>query len=161
MVFKDFISKNLPVKRDEDSHPLTRMQNEMNRMFDRFFDNTRISPFQEGALNAFPSIDIKETKKDVQVSAELPGLEAKDIDISIRENILTLRGEKRQESKREEEDYYQMECAYGSFNRSIPLPSEVESDKVTAKFKNGVLKIFMPKKPAAQQKSKKIEIKTN
>ena len=109
---------------------------------------------------SFPRIDVKETKKQVLVSAELPGLEAKDLDIRVADNVLTLRGEKKEESKHEGENYYHTECVYGSFNRSISLPGEVESDNVKAEFKNGVLKISMTKKPEEQRKVKKIDIKT-
>jgi len=159
MVFKDLLTKNLPVKRDNDSHPLTRLQTEMNRIFDRFFDDFHLSPFQDRELTTLPKVDIKETKKEVLVSAELPGLEAKDLDISITDDLLILRGEKRQENKRAEENYYHMECTYGSFNRSIPLPAEVESENVKAEFKNGILKITLTKKPEEERKAKKIEIK--
>ena len=160
MVFKDLLSKNLPVKRDDKRHPLARLQGDMNMVFDRFFNDFRLSPFKDRDLTTLPKVDIKETKKEVLVSAELPGLEAKDLDISITDDVLTLRGEKRQESKREEENYFHMECAYGAFNRSIPLPSEVESNNVKAEFKNGILKIALTKKPEEQRKAKKIEIKS-
>ena len=160
MVFKDFLSKNIPIKRDDDRFPLTRLQNDMNRVFDRFLDDFRISAFQDRGLSTFPKIDVRETKKDVLVTAELPGLEVKDIDIRLTDNVLTLSGEKKQESKHEEEDYYHMECAYGSFNRSISLPSEVESDNVKAEFKNGILKISMTKRPEEKRKVKTIEVKT-
>ena len=158
MVFRDLLSKNLPVKRVKNGHPLTRLQGEMNRVFDRFFDDFRLSPFQDRDLTTLPKVDIKETKKEVVVSAELPGLETKDLDISITDDVLTLRGEKRQESKREEENYFHMECSYGAFNRSIPLPAEVESDNVKSEFKNGILKIALTKKPEEKRKAKKIEI---
>lgn len=159
MVFKDFISKNLPVKRDEMSHPFVRLQQDINRMFENFFDNFR-SHLHDESLSAFPKVDIRETDKEVKVLAELPGLETKDLDISVTDNVLTLRGEKRQESERKEENYFRMERTYGSFHRSISLPTEVESDSVNAIFKNGILNITIAKKPEAQRKVKKIEIKT-
>jgi HSP20 family protein len=161
MVFKDFLSKNLPMKREEDRNPLSKLQHDMNRLFDRFFDDFRLPSFADRDLATFPRIDVKETKKEVLVSAELPGMEANDIDISVSDNMLSLRGEKKQERKHEGENYYHMECSYGSFNRSIPLPSEVESENVNAEFKNGILKVTMNKKPENKQKAKKIEIKAN
>ena len=161
MVFKDFISKNLPMRRENDKHPLARLQHDMNQVFDRFFGDFRISPFQDRDFMSFPKVDIKENKKEVLVSAELPGMEVDDIDISLNDNVLTLRGEKKQESKDERENYYHMECSYGSFNRNIVLPGDVESDNVKAEFKNGILKVSMTKKPEDQQKAKRIEIKTN
>lgn len=161
MVFKNLISKNLPARREEDKHPLTRLQQDMNRVFDNFFEDFSLTPFQDRDIYTFPKIDIKETKKEVMVSAELPGMDADDIDISINDNVLSLRGEKKQERKDEGENYYHMECAYGSVHRNVTLPSEVESDNVNAIFKNGVLKVTMTKKPENQQKAKRIEIKAN
>jgi HSP20 family protein len=161
MVLKDFLSKNLPVKRDDEGHPMLRLQSEMNRIFDRFFDDLRVSRFSDRKFSGFPSVDIKETKKEVQVSAELPGLDSKDIDIQVSDNVLILQGEKTQELKKESENYYHMERSYGSFNRKIALPCEVDSENVKAEFKNGILNIKMQKKPEAQQKAKKIEIKTS
>lgn len=160
MVLKDLISKNVPFKHDDDRYPLTRLQNDMNRVFDRFFDDFRLSEFSDRDLSAFPKIDIRETKKEVLVIAELPGLEVKDLDIRLTDNVLTLSGEKRQENEGDEENYYHMECTYGSFNRSISLPSEVESDTVKAEFKNGILKISMKKRPEEKRKVKMIEIRT-
>ena len=155
MAFKDFISKNLPTKRDEISQPFLKLQHEMNQMFDNFFDNFRLSPFRKENLETFPRVDIKETNKEVDVSAELPGLEAKDIDISISDNILTLSGEKSKEAENKGEGYYRMERIYGSFHRSVMLPTEVESDNVKAVFKNGILRITIPKKPEANEKQRK------
>ncbi len=161
MVLKDLISRNLPVKREDDKYPLSRLQQDMNTVFNRFFEDFRLAPFQDRDFMTFPKIDIKETKKEVLVSAELPGMEVEDINISLTDNVLSLRGEKKQENKQEGENYYHMECSYGSFNRNIPLPNEVESDNVKAEFKNGILKVSMTKKPESQQKAKRIEIKSN
>lgn len=161
MPLKDFLSKNLPVKRDQEVNPFWGLQRDMNRLFENFFDEFRISPFSERGLSTFPKVNIKETDKQIKISAELPGLEAKDIDISISDNVLTLRGQKSEESESKDENYYLVERSFGSFNRTINLPAEVDSDKVRAEFKNGVLDIVLTKKPDSQQKTKKIEIKTN
>jgi HSP20 family protein len=162
MVLKDFISRNLPAKRDKnESHLMARLQNEMNRIFDRFFDDFRLMPFSQNKFYSYPSVDVKETKKEVQVTAELPGLDVKDIDIHVNGNTLTLRGEKTEELKKESENYYHMERKYGSFHRNISLPSEVDSENVKANYRDGVLSINLVKKPEDQQKVKKIEIKTS
>jgi HSP20 family protein len=158
MAFKELLSKNLPQRRSSEANPILRLQENMNRMFNNFFDSADLAPFKEDGLGSFPKIDIKETSKAVMITAELPGLDAKDIDISISDDVLTLRGEKNMESESKEENYYRMERSYGSFHRTIPLPMEVESENVNAEFKNGVLKVTVTKKPEAQRKAKKIEI---
>lgn len=160
MAIKEFFSKNLPMRRSDESNPFLSLQQEMNRIFDRFSDNF-ISPFRERTLSTFPKVNVKESEKSIEVTAELPGLDAKDIDISVSDNVLTLKGEKRMEKETKEDDYYRMERSYGSFNRNIMLPSEVDANKTDAQYKNGILTITVLKKPEAQRKSKKIEIKSS
>jgi HSP20 family protein len=106
-----------------------------------------------------PSADISEADGDVVLKAELPGLDAKDIDVDVSGDILTLKGQKKMEEEKEEEDYYCQERYFGSFQRSFRLPVEVKSDQVNARFKNGVLTVHMPK--SEESKQKKIEIKTS
>jgi len=127
---------------------------EMDDFWNRFFEEM---PLAERAWGWSPSVDISETDGNVQIKAELPGLEAKDIDVDVSGDMLTLRGEKKMEEEKEEERYYYRERYSGSFQRSFRLPSGVESDKVDAEFKNGVLTINIPKSEEAKQK--KIEIK--
>lgn len=103
-------------------------------------------------------MDISETDGKVQVKAELPGLEAKDIDVDVSGDVLTLGGEKKMEEEQKDERYYYRERYAGSFQRSFRLPSGVESDKVDAEFKNGVLTINIPK--SEESKQKKIKIKS-
>ena len=159
MAIKEFLSKKLPVKRKEIANPFLGLQQEMNSIFNRFSDNF-LAPFREDSWSTFPKVNVKEYKRTIEVTAELPGIDKKDIEISVSDNVLTLRGEKRQENETKENNYYRMERSYGSFNRNVTLPSEVIADKTDAKFKNGVLTITVPKKPDSEQKSKKIEIKT-
>lgn len=165
MAIKDLIPSNLmkrdvPVRRDDWANPFYSLQQNINRMFDDFFSDFRPSRWlTESGSQFLPSIDIKETDKEIQVLAELPGMEASDIEISIAEDTLTLRGEKRQEKEEKKGEYYRRECSYGTFRREIALPSEIVQDKVEAEFNKGVLSIRLPKKPEAQRKSKKIEIK--
>jgi HSP20 family protein len=107
----------------------------------------------------FPAINMKEGDKEVSVQAELPGMEAKDLDISVQNGNLVLQGEKRFEDEENREDYQRVERAYGSFYRVVPLPTEVDEDNVKASFKNGVLEVKLPK--TAPRQGKKIEIESS
>ena len=134
---------------------------DVEKVFDEF---SRRSPFTVGAdTSAFagPKIDMAETKDAIDVTAELPGVEEKDIELTLSEGVLTIRGEKK--SERNEQDakknWYAVERSYGSFSRSIALPFEPTSDKVEAKFDKGVLRVHLPKPPEAASKQQKIEIK--
>ncbi len=132
-------------------------QQEMNRMFDRFFRDWDIGPSIETETMITP-IDLSETGDKVIVKAEIPGVDPKDINISIRDNTLLINGEKKEEMEEKGKTFYRMERAYGSFSRTIDLPSSVDPNKVTAECKNGVLEITMEKKEAV--KPKQIPIKT-
>lgn len=154
--------KNVPVRADEEwSNPFYSLQREMNRVFDRFFDDLTPSRLWNDDMSAtyLPRIDVKETDKEIRVDAELPGMDGKDIDISVSDNILTLRGEKRMERQEKEDGYFHVERSYGKFHRNIPLPEEVDTAKVEAEFRNGILTVHLPRKPEAQRKSKRIAIK--
>jgi HSP20 family protein len=136
--FRDFIS----------------LRDEIDSLFDRFFSRERfISPLERSWT---PSVDVYETKKEVVVRAELPGLTAKDVDITLTENTLTIKGEKRVSDEVKGENYYRVESAYGAFQRTIPLPVPVKNEKVKAAFKDGVLEIRLPK---LEEKAKGIKIK--
>jgi HSP20 family protein len=104
-----------------------------------------------------PSVDVSETPKEVIVKAELPGMDPKDIDVSVRGDILTLSGERKQETEEKGENFHRVERSYGSFSRSVKLPAEVDSGKVDATYKDGVLRITMPKTKEAA--TKKIQVK--
>lgn len=137
---------------------------EVERAFDDF---ARRGPFASGAQlapfagAAAPKIDVCESKDAIDVTAELPGVDEKDIDVSLADGVLTIRGEKK--TSREESDkdknWHVVERGYGSFTRSIALPFDPDTDKVEAKFANGVLNIKLPKPPEAASKQQKIEIK--
>jgi HSP20 family protein len=107
-----------------------------------------------------PAIDMSEDGKAYKISAELPGLDAKDVDVSISGNTLVLKGEKRREREETEKNYHFSERAYGSFQRAFELPASVDRDKVSADFSKGVLTITLPKTPEAQKQQKKIEVKS-
>jgi HSP20 family protein len=106
-------------------------------------------------------VDISETDNAVQITAELPGMEDKDISVSLdsSNNVLTISGEKKQEEEKKEAHCYRTERSYGSFYRSIPLPARVEGGKVNASFKKGVLSVVLPKLPEEKGGQKKISIR--
>jgi HSP20 family protein len=106
----------------------------------------------------FPEMDVSETDKEVKVTAELPGIDEKDLEVSVDEGGLTVRGEKREEHEEEKKGYYLSERSYGSFHRHIPLPSGLIPDKAEAKFRNGVLKINIPKSPELESKRHALKI---
>ncbi len=137
--------------------PFLSFRREMDDMLERFIDGHGFQPFsdQEGFA---PAVDVKESDKEIVVTAEVPGIEEKDLDLSLRDDMLTIKGEKKSEREEKDKDQYYSERIYGSFQRTIQLPSEVDADKVSASHKKGVLTITLPKNPAAAGKTKKIEI---
>lgn len=134
--------------------PVARKPHRMVDLMDGFF-NDFLESFPETEFN-FPKVNVSENDKEVTVKAELPGMDPKDVDISIQNNVLVLKGEKKFEEEHTEGDFHRVECSYGSINRTIQLPAEVDPEKVKAKCKNGVLNIKMPKTEGS--KTKKIEI---
>lgn len=120
----------------------TSLQQEMNRMFEDFGSPLMREP--EGRLLT-PRIDVIENEGAVEISAELPGIDEKDVDVSLDENVLTIRGEKRFERKEEKSDFHVSERSWGSFARTIALPFRVEPDQIRADFEKGVLHITVPK----------------
>lgn len=107
----------------------------------------------------YPRVDIAEDDQNVYVTAELPGVDKKDVKVSLQDNVLTIKGEKKSEVKDENKNYYRIERTYGSFYRSFQLPAEVDPDKVKAKFENGMLMIEAAKKEPTPRNEKLIEIK--
>ena len=107
-----------------------------------------------------PVIDMSEDQKAYKISAELPGIDAKDLDVSLSGDTLVLRGEKRQKKEEKDENYHFSERAYGSFQRAFDLPASVDRNKVAADFSKGVLTITLPKTADAQKPQKKIEVKS-
>jgi HSP20 family protein len=154
----------LEVRREWD-HPLASFQREMNRLFDNFFGGFSLAPWEpleRGVTSSFtPRVDVSETDKEIKISAELPGMEEKDIDVSLTHDTLTIKGEKKAEAEEKGKDYYRIERSYGSFTRSLPLPVEVDTNKVEATFKKGVLEITLPKTAKALQETKKVAVKSS
>ena len=157
--------KNGESLRENSKSSFSELQKEMNRLFENFSENMfSLSPMkrtQSEISVAFPKMDVSETEKEFKVSAELPGMDEKDIDVSVSNEVLTIKGEKKAEKEEKKPNYYRMERSYGTFHRSIPLPSEVEKDQIKASFKKGVLNIVLPKSEKAVKESKKIEISSN
>jgi HSP20 family protein len=148
--------------RHEWEHPFAAFQREMNRLFENFFGGSDLPswrPLEKRVTTFTPRVDVSETDKEIRVSAELPGMDEKDIDVSLTRDTLTIRGEKKEEKEEKGKDFYRMERSYGSFSRSVPLPVEVETDKVAASFEKGVLNVTLPKSPKAIQETKKVSVK--
>lgn len=134
---------------------LSSFRSEMDRLWNRFFGETPLG--RTITEEWLPSVDFTETKDNLLIKAELPGLEAKDVNVSVSGDILTIKGEKKKEEEEKDEYYYHCERYCGSFQRSFRLPVDVQADKVEATFDKGVLKVTLPK--AEEAKKKEIEVK--
>lgn len=151
--------------------PFDVLQNRIDRMFEDFSSNFRMpsllsapwptmpSVFGDGGFDVVPSLDLHETDDSITVAAELPGVEEKDIDISVADQMLTISGEKKSEYEHKEGDRYRSERSYGKFSRSISLPFDIDANKVEAKYDKGVLTLTIPKPAEAKMKTRKIAIK--
>jgi len=136
---------------------LSSFRNEMDRLWDRFPGE---SPFARTFTESWlPSVDISETKDNFVVKAELPGLEAKDVNVSISGDILTIKGEKKAEEEEKDEHYHRVERYSGSFQRVFQLSSGIKADKIEANFDKGVLKVTLPKVEEAQKKEIEVKVK--
>jgi HSP20 family protein len=149
----------IPIGRDRgvarSDNPFIPLQREIDRLFDDF---TRGFPaFANGKAELLPSMDVTETDKDIEITAELPGLEEKDVQINVADNLLTIRGEKKAEKEEQDKNFRLVERSYGSFERTLELPDGVNADAIQANIAKGVLKVTVPK-PAPTQ-AKKIEVK--
>jgi HSP20 family protein len=148
------------VYRELQQNPFLALHREVNRLFDdmlRGFDAPAPSFGRLSSWNgSWPSVEVSETDKELRLVAEMPGLDQKDVEVLLEDGVLILRGEKRAET--EDKDRQFSERFYGRFERRIPLGSEIEEDKVTAAFNNGVLTVTLPKSEKAQTKAKRIAI---
>jgi HSP20 family protein len=134
---------------------MDRLKREMEGLFDRFLDSRPLRRFGEED-EWMPVVDISETANEIIVYAEIPGVEAKDIDVKLQGDVLTIKGERLREHEEKDENFHRIERSYGSFFRSLRLPSEVEAEKIQANYEKGVLRITIPK--AKKEVGKKIEI---
>jgi HSP20 family protein len=136
---------------------ISTLQDRINRLFWDAFPEPRREEDEVGLGAWYPSVDIHESDEAIIVQAELPGLKKEDISIEVKENLLTLRGERAEDKETKEENYYRRERSFGKFHRSFTLPAAVDSEKIVATYKAGVLEVKIPK--PEEQKPKEIEIK--
>src|SRR5262249_6102020 len=138
-------------------NPFLAFQREMNHLLEDFWSGSIGESTQVSEWSAFsPRIDVEDTEAEVRVTAELPGLEEKDFQVEVHDDVLTLRGEKHEE--REDKAKGWRERSYGTFQRAVALPAEVESDRATAEFKKGVLTVHLPKSAKAQERSRRVPV---
>lgn len=135
---------------------LSRLRDEMDRLWEDFLGERRI--FAPSERKWHPSLDVVEIKDKLMVTAEIPGMDAKDIDISISDDVLTIKGKKKQEKEEKEGNCHLLERSYGAFNRSAKLPVAVDTEKVDATYKNGILRIVLSKKEEAKPKEIKVKV---
>lgn len=133
------------------------MQREINRIFENFFKGGLTEDSTLGTSVWTPSVDVAERDDDFQVKVELPGVNKEDVKITMQDNILTIRGEKKQEKETKNSQFHRIERSYGAFQRSFTLPMKVKQDKIDASYKDGILTISLPK--AEEAKAKQIEVK--
>ncbi len=149
--------------------PFGNLRQEIDRLFDEFdggfwrtpfrsplFD---VAPLRGNGFPAMPAVDVSETDKAYEITAELPGMDEKNVEVKVANGILTIKGEKQDEKEEKKKDYYRRERSFGSFERSFQVPEGVDSDKIEASFKKGVLSVTFPKSPEAQKAEKKIAVK--
>lgn len=133
---------------------LVSVQRDLDSMMEDFFGHTHMFDWDGGIWS--PPVDITETDDNLVVSIEIPGMTKEDVKITLQDNVLTIRGEKKQETEKRDANYHRVERSYGSFTRSFSLPAAVEGEKIKAQYKDGLLKITLPK--AEQVKPKEIPI---
>lgn len=147
-------------RREEDPFGLLKsFRDEMDRLFEDFFTPWRRRSLLPTEAVWTPELDVYEDENEVVVTADVPGLKPEEIDISISGNTLTIRGEKKREEEKKGKNYYRLERSHGSFSRSVELPVSVDTKKISATYKNGVLEVTLPKVEEAKPKKVKIEVK--
>ena len=166
-----FFSRNWSLSRsNEDTDPFMAFRREMNRVFDDAFRG-----FGRGSMPSLfgpafgrmpmetlmPQIDVSESEREIQVTAEMPGINEKDVEVILADDMLTIRGEKKAEHEQKNRDYHLMERSHGTFSRSLPLPFAVDPSQVKAAFKNGVLTITIQKRKEVLEKQHRIEVQTD
>jgi HSP20 family protein len=150
--------------------PFESLRQEIDRLFDDFGGGLW-QPFRRSLVPTaplfrrqltwptMPAVDVVESEKAYEITAELPGMDEKNIEVKVADGVLTIKGEKQEEKEQKEKDYYLHERSFGSFERSFEVPETVETGKIEASFKRGLLTLTLPKKAEAQKPAKKIEVK--
>lgn len=148
--------------RRETANPFDRFQREMDQLFNGFLSEwpgrTSLLDRQFGSF--VPDVDVSETDKEIRITAELPGLGEKEVEVTLTQGALTIKGEKREEHNEEKGDVHRSECRYGMFERTVQLPNGLDADKAKASFKKGVLKVTLPKTAEAQSNRKRIPVQS-
>lgn len=162
-----------PAAMPQTLRPFESLRREVDRLFDefdggfwrspfrsRFFD---LAPFRraEATTAATPAVDVSETEKAYEITAEMPGMDEKNVEVKVANGVLTIKGEKQEDREEKKKDYYMRERSFGSFERNFQVPEGVEIDKIEANFKNGLLSVTLPKSASAQKAEKKITVKTS
>lgn len=189
MTLKDIVkhngngqTSNVPVRQEDASqsqlpsvyNEMTQWMDQWNRRFDSLFGRAfDLTPFRSmmpqrsnwsdwgNQWNSFvPAVNVSESDTEYRVTAELPGMDEKEVEVSLNKGSLIIRGEKRDEHEDRSKGYYRVERSYGTFQRAIPLPEEVDAERVDATFEKGVLTVTLPKLPVEQTGARKISIKT-
>lgn len=174
------MAENVPVKTDKSPapaptqmwRPFDSLRSDLNRLFDDFnrdFWRTPFArpaafdmlPFARAPLATAPAVDVIEKPEAFEVTAELPGLDEKNIEVKVANGTLTVKGEKEEKKEEKRQDYHVRERYFGAFERSFAIPDGVDTDKIAATFTKGVLTVRLPKKPDAIQPEKKIEVKAS
>ena len=165
----------LPVKNENKSampaarHPLETLQKEIDRLFSDFSlawpfrrSSFSLEPFWQSDMSwgAMPAVDVVEKEKAYEITAELPGMDEKDIELKVAGDTLTITGEKHEEKEEKKSDYYLSERRYGSFRRTFLIPDDVDADRIDASFRKGVLTVSLPKTAGAAKPEKRIAVKS-
>ncbi|MGB8633623.1 MAG: Hsp20/alpha crystallin family protein [Xanthobacteraceae bacterium] len=164
----------LPVKTERSPAPSTqlwrpfeRLHREIDRLIEDFNGGFWRSPFYSPTFDLLPTswaiapaVDFTDTEKAYEVTAELPGIDEKNVEVKVANGVLTIKGDKNEEKEERKKGYYLRERNFGLFERSFQVPDGVDSDKIEASFKKGVLTVTLPKKPEAQKVAKRIDVKT-
>lgn len=153
-------SPTIPVAKE--LNPIVAFQDEMNNLFNDFFGETLLPSWFRGgrqpAFGANLAMDVIENAKEFKITAEVPGLDMKDLEITVGDGYVTVKGEKKQETREEKEGYFRQERSYGSFQRMVSLPDTANLEKAEASISKGILTIAVPKKPGAQAHERKLKI---
>ena len=137
---------------------MTTLQHRMNRVFEETWGRTRRAEEDYVTGSWMPAVDVRETKEAVEIQAELPGIDPKDVNVSVEGGVLTIKGSRQFEKATEGETYHRVERAYGSFERSFTLPTNVDPEKINAAFRQGLLLLTLPKREEAKPKAISIKV---
>lgn len=148
----------MALARWEPFREISRMQDELNRFFDDRLWRIRDTSNEELGAAFTPAVNVYEDQEGLELTAEVPGLEPKDVDLRIENGVLTIRGERKLEREDRKENYLRVERSYGTFLRSFTLPPTVDTERVKAEYKNGVLRVQLPKREEAKPRSIKVKV---